>query len=107
MNVDQVIRILGIDADDTVVVHETAEILWRDIEKSTELVAQLQDNVFASRFNAHLQGHTVRRIGTLEFVDASYGHIGEMIAALRGKGESYAIFHNGGLSGRRSSGSYG
>jgi hypothetical protein len=99
MDADQVVRTLGIKAEDEVVVHETAEVLWRDIEKSAELVTLLQDDVFASRLNAHLQGHIVRRLGTPEFVDASYGHIGEMVATLRGKGESYAIFHGGGLPG--------
>jgi len=99
MDVDQVIRILGIKAEDSVIVHETAEVLWQDFEKSTGLTTRLQDDVFASRLNAHLQGHTVRRIETPEFVDASYGDIGAMIASLRGKGESYAIFHNGGFWG--------
>lgn len=88
MDIDEVTRMLGINADDEVVVRESAEVLWRDIEQSTELVTRLQDDVFASRLNVYLQCHTVRRIEAPEYVDASYGHIGKMIAALRGKGES-------------------
>ena len=100
MDVDRVLHILGINALDQVVVHqENADVLWRDIEKSSELVTRLQDDAFATRLNAHLQSHTVRRIDGPEFVDASYGHVGAMIAGLRGKGESYAIFHNGGFPG--------
>lgn len=86
-------------AEDKVVLHETADVLRRDIEKSPELVTRLQDDTFASRLNAHLQGHTVRRLGTHEFMDASWGHIGEMIATLRGKGEHRMIFEGGGFFG--------
>jgi hypothetical protein len=99
MDVDQIIATLGIAAHDQVVVSESVENLWSVIEYSPEFMALLQDDGFASRLNAYLQGHTVRRIEKLEFIDASYGHIGEMIAALRGKGESYAYFHNGGMPG--------
>ena len=99
MEVSQILGILGVTAKDELALHETPEGLWGDIEKSPSLMALLQDDEFASRLNVHLQCHTVRRIDAAEFIDASYGHIGEMIASLRGKGESYAYYHNGGMWG--------
>lgn len=99
MEVDKITEALGIGIDGKAVVRQSIDELWQDIGRSPEFLARLQDDTFASRLNALLQGHIVRRIAKPEFVDASYGHIGEMIAALRGRGESHLYYHNGGLRG--------
>lgn len=99
MHLDEVVYTLGIKAEDKVIVRETAEVLWRDMERAPELVALLQDDAFASRLNQHLQCFIVRRIETPEFVDASYDEIGKMIATLRGRGESHVLYRIGGFPG--------
>jgi hypothetical protein len=99
MDVGRVIQILAISAGDQVFLYETAEELWQDIGRSPEHVARLQNDVFAFRFNLYLQGICLRRIGTLEYMDASYDDIALMIAGLRGKGESLLTFNLGVLPG--------
>jgi hypothetical protein len=100
MAADHITRTLGISADEQVIVRQDdLSELSNDIQQSAEFMALLQDDVFASRLNAHLQAHTVRRIEKAEFVDASYGHVGQMIATLRDKGESHVFYHNGGIWG--------
>lgn len=94
MDIDDNLSVLGIESDTQVILYEDCERLREDIERSEEFMSILQDDEFASRLNAHLQIHIVRGIDTPEFVHASYGHIGEMIANLRGKGESYLVYHN-------------
>ena len=92
MDSDSAVRTLGIEANQKIVIYQRSKELWQDVARSPELVARLQDDAFAFRFNLYLQGVCLQRIGTLEYMDASYDEIALMIVELRAKGEDNLMF---------------